>query len=408
MPELIPFYHYGMAGPRFSFARTESLEKLDGYYEACFPESDGMAVFVRSNSNDNEFYGAIDLKGERLIKPVFSEIGSFSEGLAPARMASGKFGYINHSGAWFIAPRWASAGSFRNGRAIVGNGTQFGVINRSGQEIVPLIYEEFYWPSGLMSHDNYAVVKDAHRGWGLLNLTTLSESVRCNWEEIKFNIGNGLVPVKMKNKWGFADMKGKLIVPCLYENTEGFSEGLASVILNGKSGYINTSGQVVIPIEYNFAGYFFEGTGAVYSRTDGKWLWLDQTGKILKEFSSAEYNLFGRFSEGRIRFAKRDSIGKLRWGFMDHSGNVVIQPIYGECTDFAWGRASVSGTTPYNDVLWGLINPFGDPITKIKYSRLYPLMGFEGILWYCEGGQSLMSTPMIDRNGIEYFSGRGE
>lgn len=407
-PDLVPFCHYGMAGPKFSFSKIGKSEKLDGFYDACFPASDGMAVFIRSNASADEYYGAIDLKGNRVIKPLFNEIGTFCEGLAPARLPGGQYGFINHCGAWVLPQKWTSASEFRNGHSVVGSGDQFGLIDKTGNMVVPQIYEEFFWPSGRMEKEPFAVIKDKGRGWGLLSLTSFTESVRCNWEEIRFNLSSGLVPVKKNSKWGFTDLKGKLVIPCIYENTEGFSEGLASVILNGKSGYINTRGKVVVPIEYYYAGFFQEGVGAVYNRVEGKWSWVDSTGNVLQEFKSEEINLFGNFSEGRIRFAKRDENGKHKWGFMDHHGKIVIQPIYGECTDFAWGRACVTGTSPYNNVLWGLIDRNGAAVTKIKYSRLYPMMGYEGILWYCEGGKSLISTPVIDREGVEYFTSRAE
>ena len=60
-----------------------------------------------------------------------------------------------------------------------------------------------------------------------------------------------------------------------------FSEGLASVALNNKSGYIDSSGKVVIDFIYDAGTAFCDGKARV--KTDGKWIVIDNTGKILKE-----------------------------------------------------------------------------------------------------------------------------
>ncbi len=60
----------------------------------------------------------------------------------------------------------------------------------------------------------------------------------------------------------------KEITPFEYEGGDDFSEGLAFVMKDGKWGYIDKTGKVVIPFEYDSARDFKEGLAHVWK--DGK------------------------------------------------------------------------------------------------------------------------------------------
>ena len=71
---------------------------------------------------------------------------------------------------------------------------------------------------------------------------------------------NGSMAVRINDKWGFIDYKGKEIVPPIYDFAEGFIDAeycfgtsCALVQKDGKWGTINTKGEVVIPFEYDWA-----------------------------------------------------------------------------------------------------------------------------------------------------------
>lgn len=61
----------------------------------------------------------------------------------------------------------------------------------------------------------------------------------------------GLAPVRLYDKWGFIDKKGKEICPLKYNRVaESFSEGLACVKFNGKYGFIDKKGKEIIRLKY--------------------------------------------------------------------------------------------------------------------------------------------------------------
>lgn len=64
-----------------------------------------------------EDYGFLNRKGQEVLSG-FEHCGAFNDGLAPARK-NGKWGFIDHSGAFVIEPKFLSARSFSEGRAVV-------------------------------------------------------------------------------------------------------------------------------------------------------------------------------------------------------------------------------------------------------------------------------------------------
>jgi WG containing repeat len=50
-------------------------------------------------------------------------------------------------------------------------------------------------------------------------------------------------------KWGFANRKKEIVIPCVYDWVYPFCEGMAKVIKNRKNGFITSQG-VELPIIY--------------------------------------------------------------------------------------------------------------------------------------------------------------
>ncbi len=83
---------------------------------------------------ENGKFGCINDKGQDLIKPIFGNLGLFTEGVSAARLR-GYFGFIDASGQWAIPPQFEFASEFHDGAAIVyQNGKHF-YINHLGQKL---------------------------------------------------------------------------------------------------------------------------------------------------------------------------------------------------------------------------------------------------------------------------------
>jgi len=94
-----------------------------------------------------------------------------------------------------------------------------------------------------------------------------------------FNNGYCWVGAGMTGPYGFVNMEGTEVVPCIYDNVGLFHDGLASAEQNGKWGYIDTTGKTVIPIEYDKA--YGAGDGLAMIGKDGKLGFVDYNNNIV-------------------------------------------------------------------------------------------------------------------------------
>ena len=132
-------------------------------------------------------------------------------------------------------------------------------------------------------------------------------------------------------------------------------------------GFVDLNGKVVIEPQWDevsgpqleeldkVAG-FSDGFAAV--KRDGKWGWIDKTGRLFLPPLSSPPN----FHEGLSPF-ERDG----KWGYMDTKGTVVIQPEWEEAGEFSGGYAGVK-----RGGKWGGIDKTGRLVLPLgNYGGLY-------------------------------------
>lgn len=287
----------------------------------------------------------------------------------------------------------------------------------------------------------------------IFSLALLLSSVALAADDALFRIKEGA-------KWGFMDRSGKVVIEPQYDNCYyQFSEGLAAVEVSGKWGYIDGQNRMVIPPEFNSASRFGSGIasvrlgswevgkgknafidksgkyllgpwdkwtskdfgdGLIYEEVDGKWGYLDTTGKIkiphrfIDAFSFSDglagvqenettagfIDLDGRwvirldaavphysgFAEGLA--AVRDmNTGKL--GYIDKTGAWKIPPTFSDGREFSQGRAAVEveskDETGWPVRRWGVINRQGEMIAPAKYDTVWSYK--EGFVNVRQGGK---------------------
>lgn len=125
----------------------------DRTWAGCYSFSEGLGAVV---SEDGRI-GYVDSSGELNIPQIYRSAGddpSFHEGLAAVSNSNHQSGFINKEGKWVISPtnNWDFTSGFKNGRAIIKKNTDidnghiqdksFGLIDKSGAIVLPIIYEE--------------------------------------------------------------------------------------------------------------------------------------------------------------------------------------------------------------------------------------------------------------------------
>ncbi len=109
-----------------------------------------------------------------------------------------------------------------------------------------------------------------------------------------------------------------------------------------KYGYIDASGNVVIPTEFDDTTRFQDGFAAV--RQDKRWGYVDRSGKVV---IAPQWVSAGVFSEGFARVTLNEKVvdsstEAIEAGYIDRAGKYTIKPIWRGCAeDFHSGLALV-------------------------------------------------------------------
>ena len=109
----------------------------------------------------------------------------------------------------------------------------------------------------------------------------------------------GTAIVSQKAKFGYVNLKGKIIVPFLYEKGEPFSEGKAAVKRNGKWGFVDSIGKEICPFVYDSATLFQHGFGVV--RKGKQLYWLNTKGEKVDSLTEEEHFEAWQKNEGFLQ-----------------------------------------------------------------------------------------------------------
>jgi len=144
---------------------------------------------------------------------------------------------------------------------------------------------------------------------------------------------------------------------------------MARVMINGLWGFIDTTGKIVIPAKYKTVHGFAGGINEVAK--DGDWGYIDNTGKEIPfpadcslEFPhNVPYGYVKPDQEGR-NFELLNIKRKGKWGYMNWSGQIAIDPQFDKPADFYNGIGAVclNGKSGY-------INLQGNYILEPKYKE---------------------------------------
>lgn len=254
------------------------------------------------------YWGFMNIKGERL-KPKSRIINAkqYSDGMVAVKSSgNAKWGYMNISGEMVVPPKYKEATDFNNGFALVSTKKETFVINKEGKETKVIT------------------------GKGKIS------------DFKKFS--EGLAPIVIKDRYGFVNEKGSLIIEPKYLAVGFYSNGLAWVkTLKGTIGYINKMGDWVIEPKFLGAGNFDPVSGLARIRDKEGWGYTNMKGEV---FSIKNIQIYKHFEDG-LCLVRKENI----WGYLDSNGKWAIEPTFVASTPFknGYARARVKGK-------WGLIN----------------------------------------------------
>ena len=256
--------------------------------------------------------------------------------------------------------------------------------------------------------------------WGFINKKG-QLVIEGKYEEAK-NFKEGLAAVRLDKAWGFISKKGKLMIPNQYQEVNDFSDGLARVKPYGKPyAFINRKGRVILQDLQNAQN---ASEGYIAFQTNTKWGYYRTDGSMLKtaQFDHAESfkdgyarvqvdGLYGIIDtsgayliepqyekihlpkDQRIRFKTNN-----KWGFLDLNSNVVIAPQFTNARDFNEGLAVVREY----DEQYKLIDKSGKSTNKKTYSTLWYanegkwIFESNGKFGLIQGDEKVLIDPLYD------------
>jgi len=165
-------------------------------------------------------------------------------------------------------------------------------------------------------------------------------------------------PIQENGVWGFIDDSGYVRIEPAYSWVEPFVENLASVGKNDKVAFINKAGQLITGFEFEDAYAFKSGYSVVVK--DEHYGVINRLGKWIV---NPVYQDVGEFSEG-LFYAENESG---YYGYLDENGNVAIDFLFENATDFKNGLAIVQ-----KDGKYGIINTRAGLVSDFEYDWIEP------------------------------------
>ena len=323
----------------------------------------------------NNQYGYMNAKGKVIILPEYSEAGFFKNGVAVVQQ-NDVYGAINKRNQFVIPLKHETLYDFNQEEAIVGDSSSYGIIGKSGNILVPINYLEirqinpvvyifqdslgyrFYNQKGnLIKEDVYQDVSELPGGLlrcrknnlvGVLD-NKLSEVLPYQFEEVE-QVNDTLFIVKSTGFFGLYGLKGKFLIPCIYERLK--------VVDIAKSLILIKKGKEIYLLKFNGTKHF----------------------NFAFEYSARLFDLFS-FYQNLAVFSKKG-----KYGLIDVTGNVVLKPTFEDM-----GKSGL--LIPFKqNALWGLLEKEKVKIAA-EYDACIPLE--KGFLLLEKSGKQ----GIIDRNG---------
>ncbi|TDE13956.1 WG repeat-containing protein [Dyadobacter psychrotolerans] len=310
-----------------SFILDKNGNKLTPAYKDIGDFSDGLAEFVpfETDSQGQGLHGFINKKGKVIVEPVYLGTDKFYKGKTWVIYPAGKqygLSYIDTTGKTLYR---IPIEYFKNDFLIAKAKIAF-LCNRDAKEDIiwwkkdelyllnwnfsPFIEKEIKESSGIyhfLYKGKYGIVdknlvlkipvalddidpeyKFSGQGmervkyggkYGYINVFTGEMVTPFEFTKTR-KPTNGLFWVQKNKKWGCIDKTGKVRIPFLYDEANGFTaENRSAVSINGKFGHIDKSGKIRTPLKYDFASYFHNGRSLV--RIKDKYGYIDVNDKLV-------------------------------------------------------------------------------------------------------------------------------
>jgi hypothetical protein len=332
----------------FGIINTEGKTTVPFKYDHLKPE--GLRALVVARSGRDYPMGMIDHTDKVLIPIQYRQITPLGDLRFAVENFSGKTAIYDEFGKQIIGFELDSIGHFQGGYAPIVTGFNVGLINRSGQIVVPPSYRKVE----ATPNEGFRVLKFPE--WTVLtaenkSLRTYSYDFLRPIDEKSFKV------VANEREWVMLEDETPLTSPQNSHLGE-FMAGLAAYTRQGKQGAVNAFGKEILPPAYDSV---YVGVPFIWAKekigTEAGWSLFDTLGVKKTVFLYEEITAW----DGRLFPIKR----KGYWGWMERTGHEVIPCVYEEITTFFHQKAVVKWRG-----MWGIIDRSGNWLVQPQKNNL--------------------------------------
>ena len=311
--------------------------------------------------NRNGKYGYMYIKGYYVIKPKFDGATNFSQGVAFVYNKNlKKYALTDKKGSLiteYIYDGYDEKCISQNSKLLgVKTSGKWGAVDRTGKYIIDALYD-----NKLIFEDNYVVIVMNGKK-GLLNISGQALLMPVFDDIILNSIKNGVIIIKMNNKYGAYNTYGKKIIDIKYDLIDEFKEGIGYIEVDSKYGFVDQSGNIIIPVKYPIIKgkrpYFQKGFVAI--NNNNRWA-LFGKGNQITDFC------FDKIDESN-NLGIRVALSEGKYSYINTNGYRAIGITFDDAKMIIGNQAVVAEKGKY-----GIIDSTGKYILKPKYANIESL-----------------------------------
>ncbi|MBN2893207.1 MAG: WG repeat-containing protein [Bacteroidales bacterium] len=286
-----------------------------------------------------------------------------------AMKSNDKYGFIDKNGRLVIDYQYTDAKDFKDGYALIGNGTYWAIIGKNGERISD-------WYENISPFEGELAVVKKLGNTGFINRQGRFVG---KWYEKVEPLDYGLYKVKKYEQYAIVNNEGFLVTQW-FDRIETFYNGYVRVEKEGKFAYINKIGAMAIGWFDNISNI---KDGITRIEDNGLFGFFNVEDFFISEF----YEYLGEFYDG-IALIKKNG----KYGFISKKGVIISNIEYEKATPFDGGIAQVE-----KDGKAAYINTSGEIVMGWLESKTY---------FYKEPPRGLIAVKMGRKYGFQTINGK--
>ena len=311
--------------------------------------------------DESSKYGVIDLEGEKVLEPIYDKIEINYKGAIIVKLEN-KYGAFNKDGKAILDVEYDYIIPIEDS-LITTKDDKNGLFNLKGEEVIQTIYKEVQIAHTLREYEweTFKVVNNEDK------IAFFDNSGKQLTDFLYDEVSpgrDGLIPVRLDNKWGYIDVKGEVGIPFEFDYASSFSDEKAEVEVNGERKFINIKGDF---IEEEKINYTLDGKKYFLIEEDNKYKVISEEGKVLIDNNYSSMSLYND-----IIIARTEDLDFL----LDLKGNTLA-----ECKFLIQVGPNVFVTSQSEEELKGkLIDSKGNILSDYIYVEVFNYEEFSKIV----------------------------